>query len=206
MELMTRTGNWIYTMCRSTYISHSDYEVRKDIIEDELVKMRDSRARREAEAAYREARLQVEKEYSRIKSAKTFAVMPSLATFRELPILKRLQTPKTKADVAKTLQTDTIQTLLRQDLEEWRDEAKEQLAVILGHPNWKHANTHLLHPVESPLGRFKCRCGNLEDKYVEAGCFDFAGACAHQCAQQQIGTKKGRKIWTSEIFTKDTKV
>lgn len=195
--------------CKHSYLPLSDYDVNRPAIEAELLKMKEARKRRAAEATYRESRAQVEKQYNRLRSSASEGPLPPLQSFRELSVLKLFQSPTTPVlNVAKELRSPVIQTLLTSNLDSWRQQAKQSLGALLGHPNWAAASTNKLHPVDRITARFQCqRCKWLGVRYESDGCFDFAGACSHQCSSPQIKSlPKEWKTWDAKNFVRDEKV
>ncbi|ESK86051.1 hypothetical protein Moror_9387 [Moniliophthora roreri MCA 2997] len=188
-------------------IHYIDYDIRKDAIEAELLKVKEQRARRTHEETYRKARELVEKHYDRLRATKEEAPLPSLQTFRQLPIIAQLQKNcGPTLDLEKELRSEVVKSLLHNQLEEWRNKAKEHMAGVIGVPkNWKSANANKLHPVERITARFRCsRCGDrVGIKYANDMCLPFAGVCAHQCSLPP-GSKKGSlPPWNVEKFVKD---
>ncbi|KAF8882535.1 hypothetical protein CPB84DRAFT_219711 [Gymnopilus junonius] len=197
-------------------ISEVDVQVMQEQIEAQLLALADKRERRSAEISLMKNRGEVETVYNRLRSTKAYPYMPSLPTFRKLPVIEMLQSAergKTVVSVSETLQNDKVmKELLASQLKKWVDKAKVDLGLVLGFPqNWKNASKNILHPVERVTGRFFCkRCGCVEQKYRMDGCMDFAGACLHECV---VGNKEkgrlrtGKKvIWDAANFVKDEKV
>lgn len=141
--------------------------------------------------------------------------MPSLSTFRQLPVIAMLQSAESSASasVAQTLSSNEVmQKLLDTQLKKWTEKAMQDLGYTLGFPkNWKNASKNILHPVERVTARFLCKkCQRVDVKYRDDESLDFAGACLHECG---IGNaKKGRaqrgrrNVWESSKFVKDDKV
>ncbi|KAF8884933.1 hypothetical protein CPB84DRAFT_1964901 [Gymnopilus junonius] len=196
-------------------IPEVDVQVMQEQIEAQLLALADKRERRSAEISLMKNRGEVETVYNRLRSTKAYPYMPSLPTFRKLPVIEMLQSAergKTVVSVSETLQNDKVmKELLASQLKKWVDKAKVDLGLVLGFPqNWKNASKNILHPVERVTGRFFCkRCGCVEQKYRMDGCMDFAGACLHECV---VGNKEkgrlrtGKKvIWDAANFVKDEK-
>lgn len=174
-----------------------------------LVEMAEKRERRSHEAAYQKHLKDVSSHHNRLRSQQR--TLPPLRAFRQLPIISVLQaspsTAKPLPSVARTLKTTSwVTSRLDADLKAWTESARMDLGAALGYPNWKTASTNVLHPVDRVTARFRCKnCTKLPVRYVQDGCFDFAGACAHDCAV----TKKQRRntdAWDSNKFVKDEKV
>jgi len=137
--------------------------------------------------------------------------MPTLATFRELPIIAMLQGSPTTAETSKVSHTlqkiSWVQDQLDVQLKKWVQDAKAQLGAVLGFPNWKTASNVVLHPCDRLTARFRCkRCPRLSLKYLNDGCFDFAGACVHECVGMSKSQTRHRKTWDPDKFAKDGKV
>lgn len=185
-----------------------DYDVHRNNIEAQVVRMQVRRKRRNAESKIRKARDDIESHYHRLRSSKKHGPLPSLQTFRTLPVLRLLQKGSPASndlDIGRELQSDLVMTLLDDHLNTWRTEAKAALGATLGYPKWSVAQKNVLHPVERLTARFLCRrCNHLEKRFKKDGCFDFAGACSHQCPSD----KKVRLSpqWKPDIFVKDEKV
>ena len=158
----------------------------------------------------------VEEFYGHLRSNKAYKYLPSLPTFRQLPIIKLMQSGEDVGHargIRHTLQDNSVmRKLLDQEVTQWVEGAKQDLAVVLGFPRlWKTANSRLLHPVERLTARFLCtKCGHLENKYGMDGCLDFAGACLHVCVGKNGKNDRSRKskkaAWNPTNFVKDEKV
>jgi hypothetical protein len=115
---------------------------------------------------------------------------------------------KTEAkDVAKSLKNDKVFiSLLKSQVNAWVTKAKSEFGEKMGVKRWKSISKNELHPAERMTARFKCkRCPVLDEGYGEDGCFDFVGACAHDCSKP--GQKsKGNWKWGAEQFEKDEQV
>jgi hypothetical protein len=188
-----------------------DYDLLATEIDHALVKVSENRKRRGHEAAYKQNRRDVERYYNRLRSEKPAITLPPLAAFRELPIIAMLQASPSTAEnskVSHTLQaTPWVQNRLNDELKEWVQNAKTQLGAILGYPNWKTASTVVLHPCDRVTAWFRCKnCRRLPLKYLNDGCLDFVGACAHECARVSKVHKRHNKTWDPDTFEKDDKV
>lgn len=97
-----------------------------------------------------------------------------------------------------------ITKFLKSELGGWKEKAKMELGAVLGYPNWKTASKNILHPTERITARFLCkRCVKLPIRYRDDGCFDFAGACLHECPAEKRKTKN--LPWRADNFVKDEK-
>ena len=188
----------------------------REEIESQLLAIADKRERRKAEISLMKNRGDVETVYNRLRSTQAYPYMPSLPTFRKLPIIEMLQSaerPTTVASVSDALQNDKVmKELLAAQLRKWVNNAKDELGILLGFPKkWKSASQNILHPVERVTGRFLCKsCGCVEPKYQTDGCMDFAGVCLHVCVagnKEKGRLRTGKKaLWDPANFVKDEKV
>ncbi|KAH9478544.1 putative mannosyl-oligosaccharide alpha-1,2-mannosidase 1B [Psilocybe cubensis] len=196
-------------------INEIDVRVLRDNIESRLLALTEKRDRRNGEVALMNGRKDVEKAYQHLRSSKEYPYLPSLATFRKLPVVAMLQsaeTPSSTGTVFDSLTKDkTVKDLLISQLKKWVDSAKSDFGVILGFPkNWKTASKNILHPVERVTARFLCtRCPRLDTKYRPDESLDFAGACLHECFvgnAKHARLRTGKKsVWDSKNFVKDDK-
>lgn len=178
--------------------------------------MSDKRDRRNAEMALMNNRKDVEKAYENIRSSKMYPFLPSLSTFRKLPVVAMLQSAETPSSIGTVfdslIKDKMVKDLLASQLKKWVDSAKSDLGVILGFPkNWKNASKNILHPVERVTARFLCtRCQRLDVKYRSDQSLDFAGVCLHECSvgnPKHARSRTGKKAtWESKNFVKDDKV
>lgn len=192
-----------------------DVQLLKDQVEAELLSHVERVERRKTEMTLMTNRKDVETLYHQLRSKGESKFMPSLSTFRQLPVIAMLQSAESSASasVAQTLSSnDVMQKLLTTQLKKWTEKAMQDLGHTLGFPkNWKNASKNILHPVERVTARFLCKkCQRVDVKYRDNECLDFEGACLHECG---VGNaKKGRvqqgkkNIWESSKFIKDDKV
>ncbi|KAG5644715.1 hypothetical protein DXG03_007938 [Asterophora parasitica] len=181
-------------------------------IDQALLKLAENRKRKAQEILYTENRNAVAQHYQRLRSKQPQPILPSLPVFRRLPVVTMLQgsSPSTVGEgpskVAHALKKEKFVTdRLNEQLKAWREQAQKDLGAVLGYPNWRTANTKVLHPVDRITARFLCTvCSKMETKYRDEESLDFAGACAHHCR----GVKKRNKedeVWKPETFVKDGK-
>ncbi|KAL0572100.1 hypothetical protein V5O48_009853, partial [Marasmius crinis-equi] len=188
-------------------IGDIDYNVREDIINTQLLKIKEQRARRTHEEKYRNARNSVQKHYNRLRAGRQEMPLPTLDIFRELPIVVQFQkNAQPNLNLESELQSSIITSMLHTQLEEWRTKAKDHLGTLLGVPvGWKSASTNKLHPAQRVTARFRCgRCTRVEMRYLEDGCLDLAGVCAHVC--ESPNKKNHRPQWKVENFVTDEKI
>lgn len=192
-----------------------DVRVMIDKIESQLLTLSERRARHAAEVTYLKNRSDIEKFYHTIQSNKTYPFLPSLPTFRQLPVISLLQSAPTTQGmtITQTLQSNPLMRgLLSEAIKQWVETAKDDFAVLLGFPKkWKNASTNVLHPVERAMARFLCiRCGvKVKESRTRAdnGCLDFVAACKHVCSDNQGKPIKGKRgMWDVSNFVKDEKV
>jgi len=186
----------------------------RDQIEVELLELQGKHERRRKEISLMENRKDVGHLYNSLRSKKAYESLPSLPTFRQLPVVSVLQAGrhqgKQEKRIMNTLQGNALmENLLDQQIHQWAEAAKRDLAVVLGCPkDWKTVSKLDLHPVERVTAWFLCvKCKSVEKKYRMDGCLDFAGACAHICRNKNGRNDKGKKaIWNPTKFVKDDKV
>ncbi|KAF5311117.1 hypothetical protein D9619_007983 [Psilocybe cf. subviscida] len=216
-EALTATSFGVYHSRQNRLMEamhELDIQILKDQVEDELLSHVERVERRKTERTLMTNRKDVETLYRQLRSKGGSKFMPSLSTFRQLPVIAMLQSAESSASasVAQTLSSNEVmQKLLDTQLKKWTEKAMQDLGYTLGFPkNWKNASKNILHPVERVTARFLCKkCQRVDVKYRDDESLDFAGACLHECG---IGnTKKGRvhrgrrNVWESSKFVKDDK-
>jgi hypothetical protein len=199
----------------STSDGQVDVYPLRDQIESELLSLEEKRQRRDTEKALIKNREDVEALYNRLRAKETYKYLPSLPTFRQLPVVKLLQAGVYLhgTTISDTLQENPLmRQQLDQDVERWTETAKQDLAVVLGFPRqWKSANKKVLHPVERVTARFLCtKCGvDGTDRRMD-GCLNFAAACLHVCQGKNGKNDRYRRskkaAWNPGNFVKDEKV
>lgn len=191
-----------------------DVRVMVDQIESQLLALSEKRGRHATEVAFLKNRGDVEKYYNNIRSSKLHPFLPSLPTFRQLPIISLLQSaPATEGiTITQTLVSNPLmRSLLTDQLNQWVETAKADFAVLLGFPKkWRNASKNVLHPVERATARFRCiRCDAKakEGSRTDDGCLNFEAVCRHVCSVGQGRMVKGKKgKWDVSNFVKDEKV
>jgi len=186
----------------------------RDQIESELLALEEKRQRRKGEIALTKNREDVEALYNRLRSTKAYEYLPSLPTFRQLPIVQLLQAGiyDENRSIGDTLQNNPLmRQRLDQEVERWIETAKQDLAVVLGFPrHWKSASKKTLHPVERCTAWFLCTKCTAGINYQTDGCLDFAGACRHVCPGKHGKNDRYRRskhaAWNPVNFIKDEKV
>ena len=133
--------------------------------------------------------------------------VPHLLDFRRFPTTQLVQ--NTPGNVTSTdLHREPLLSMLEQDLERWRENARESLGAILGFPGWKDASKHKLHPVNRLTARFICKsCGKKEGREAawDSVGLDFKEACQHRCVNPSR-KQKDKVIFTPDNFEPDPKV
>lgn len=174
-----------------------------------MILIEERQKRRTTEAAYCKRRQEVERYYNSLRSSGDYKVLPTLAEFRKIPVIRVLQskTSDSKTTVAEELkQSPFLKDLVHDDLKKWIDTARVALSTTLGFPDWKGAGTRKLHPVARLTARFKCtKCHKVAKKYEQDGCLDFAGACGHTCPDLDK-KRRAKDVWNVNQFVRDDKV
>jgi hypothetical protein len=189
-----------------------DYDQLAPVIADMLLKVAERRKRQAQEKLYRQNREEVAQHYNRLRSKQPPPTLPTLPTFRRMPIVAMLQSAdsvdkKAPSSPETTLKTTPwVQERLDAELKAWVEQAKQSLGAVLGHLNWKTASTVTIHPVDRITARFRCGyCTRLAPRYGNDECLDFAGACSHEC--RTLRRQKQRdETWNARRFVKDDKV
>lgn len=224
LEVIKESGtcqNIIGTLVGSPFFdltdTYADILCMHDQIETELLQSEEKRTRRKMEISFMKNREDVEELHSLLRSKMTYKFLPSLPTFRQLPVIKLVQSGeyigRRAREICYTLRENQVmRKLLDQEITRWVEGAKQDLAVVLGFPRlWKTASSRILHPVERLTARFLCtKCSHLENRYETDGCLDFAGACLHVCVGKNGKNDRSRKCkkaaWNPTNFVKDEKV
>jgi hypothetical protein len=191
-----------------------DVRVMVDQIESQLLALSEKRGRHSTEVAFLKNRSDVEKYYNSLRSSKLYPFLPSLPTFRQLPIISLLQSaPATEGiTITQTMVSNPLMRgLLTDQLNQWAETAKADFAVLLGFSKkWRNASKNVLHPVERVTARFRCiRCDTKAKggSRTDDGCLNFEAVCRHVCSVGQGRMLKGKKgRWDVSNFVKDEKV
>lgn len=192
-------------------------------IDAEILSQMENKERRQKTHAQQIRRADIAQHYDRLIERKSHPVVPTLAEFRGLPIVKALQdrddagpfasdSPHSSAKPVKTQRvlkselkcSQLIGGMINSDIKRWADAALNEFDAILGKPNWKRASTKLLHPSERVDARFLCTlCPPKRHAAPES--LDFRGACAHKCADRH-GKAAAKRTWRVDQFVPDQKV
>ncbi|KAF5371587.1 hypothetical protein D9758_003510 [Tetrapyrgos nigripes] len=204
------------------HMREEDYTNHKEVIDSELLSLRERRTRQANAKTHQITRDAIEKHYNRLRATKQLLPLPTLETFRQLPIMRQLQTsprphlstgatatgtpgnsqstsPSLEATLDNSLKSPIITSLLTSQLAEWRESVKSSLAQTLGFPkDWKSADPRKLHPVDRVTARFICGgvggCGRISMAFKEDECLDFVGVCGHVCSRPSSGPgSEGKK-------------
>lgn len=188
-------------------------------IDTEIFSQVEKKERRQKAHAQQMRRTDITRHYDRIVEGKNYPVIPILAEFRELPIIKALQdrddaTPilpnaansssaNTRVLESELKRSELIGGMIDIDLKNWVQTALVAFDSILGQPKWKSASTRVLHPAERVTARFICAvCSSPPKPYATfADSLDFREACAHEC-RKAVEKRK----WRADQFVPDQKV
>ena len=148
--------------------------------------------------------------------------IPNLDEFRRLPVIKIYEAAgpspagsdsSSSSSFPRSLKDPFVASVLNENLNQWRENARAALAGVLGFPGWRTHSQRKLHPVDRLSARFRCkRCDACPAAgrapripLPEDGGMDFAEACEHTCAHLQK-KKKARDQWSADRFAVDQKV
>ncbi|KZT03856.1 uncharacterized protein LAESUDRAFT_728854 [Laetiporus sulphureus 93-53] len=187
-------------------VTEEDYQAIQATVEEEVAKMKERSARRGYEAAYKKRRDDVEEHYKRLQSMKEKKVLPTLAEFRKLSIMKVMQAKSCDATsgIAADLKNSTfITALLEENLEKWREDARAALGTVLGYPAWKATSKTKLHPVDRVTAWFRCKRCHGAQKKGEDTPLDFIAACSHRCSYLDK-RRRAKDNWSAQLFEPDT--
>ncbi|KAI0301661.1 hypothetical protein B0F90DRAFT_1719078 [Multifurca ochricompacta] len=210
---------------RLEMISESAVRLLLAKIDVEILSQLENKRRRQKAHAQQIRRAVMTRHYNDLVDDKCYAAVPTLAEFRELPIVKTLQdredaTPfssdtsrsslSNPAKAQHALESELkrsklIGGMISKDLKRWVDTALGKFDAMLGRPNWKSASTRVLHPAERVTSRFICTlCHDTPKQYGTPQSLEFREACVHQCIGRP---KKGaaKRKWKAEQFAPDQK-
>ncbi|KAI0356088.1 hypothetical protein OH77DRAFT_1402228 [Trametes cingulata] len=178
-----------------------EFDLVKDIVVGEIVAQKQKKQLRDKEQTLHEKRSGVEAEYARLKSSQANQVLPSLSEFRKLSVVKAVEASSSKKDPSLT--DPFVASILKENLDQWREAARAALAAVLGFPGWKTLHKRKLHPVDRLTARFRCkRCDAAGNDTGKDGGMDFACACGHICPH--LSKKARRKHrWSADDFVPD---
>ncbi|KAH9051082.1 hypothetical protein EDB87DRAFT_1572314 [Lactarius vividus] len=163
-------------------------------IDTEILSQMEKKERRQKAHAQQIRRADIARHYDRLAERKSHPILPTLAEFRALPIIKALQDRDDTAPISSSLKRpQLIGGMINNDLKQWADTALREFDAILGQPNWKCASTKLLHPSERVNTRFICTlCHRTPKGHAGPVSLDLRGACAHECTghHRKAATKR----------------
>ncbi|CAK5261870.1 unnamed protein product [Mycena citricolor] len=186
-------------------ITTLDYNVRAPKIEAEMLYFKERNERRSVEASRRANAEAVTKHHERLLTdalarAPRLA-LPTLAHFRTFPIIQTMYSPTGKAADMNLKGDNVVNQMITSALEVWRAQVQEQFGAMLGFSKWKTARSNRLHPTMRVTARWICtKCHFFPKSYAKDRCFDFFGACQHECSKTG---KRGHSTWSVEQFAKD---
>ncbi|KAH9074257.1 hypothetical protein EDB83DRAFT_2219195 [Lactarius deliciosus] len=172
-------------------------------IDTEILSQMEKKERKQKTHAQQIRRADIARHYDRLVERKSHPILPTLAEFRGLPIIKALQdrddTAPLPSDstnsssagpvkISRVLKSELkrpqlIGGMINSDLKQWADTALREFDAILGQPNWKRASTKLLHPSERVNARFICTlCHRKPKGHAAPVSLNLREACAHECA------------------------
>jgi hypothetical protein len=214
---------------RSLFVRKECCNGNKDVrllltkIDAEILSQVEKKERNQKAHAQQMRRTDITRHYDRIVEGNNCPVIPILAEFRELPIIKALQdrddampilSNTTNSSSANTRVLDSelkrselIGGMIDNDLKNWVQTALVAFDSMLGQPKWKSASTRVLHPAERVTARFVCAvCSNPPKTCTTlAESLDFREACAHECVRYSRKAVSKRK-WRADQFVPDHKV
>ncbi|KAH9027039.1 hypothetical protein EDB84DRAFT_316309 [Lactarius hengduanensis] len=182
-------------------------------IDTEILSQMEKKERKQKTHAQQIRRADIARHYDRLVERKSHPMLPTLAEFRGLPIIKALQDRDDTAPlsansssagpvkISQVLKSELkrpqlIGGMINSDLKQWADTALREFDAILGQPNWKRASTKLLHPSERVNARFICTlCHRTPKGHAAPVSLDLREACAHECAghHRKVAAKKKPK-------------
>ncbi|KAI9438669.1 hypothetical protein H4582DRAFT_190173 [Lactarius indigo] len=190
-------------------------------IDAEILSQMEKKERKRKAHAQQIRRADIARHYDRLVEGKSHSMLPTLAEFRGLPIIKALQDrddtaplPSDSAnsssagpvEISRVLKSELkrpqlIGGMINSDLKQWADTALREFDAILGRPNWKRASTKLLHPSERVDARFICiLCHSTPKGQITPESLDLRRACAHKCANHHRKTTARRKPRTEQFI------
>jgi hypothetical protein len=195
-------------------------------LDAEIFSRAENKERRQKAQAKQVRHDDITRHYYRLVEGKNYPVIPTLAEFRGLPIIKALQdrddampvlsntTRSSSENLAKAprildselKRSELIGGMTDGDIKKWVHTALVAFDSILGRPKWKSASTKFLHPAEQVIARFICTlCSTPSNPRATVESLDFRGACAHECTL--FSGKAVTKIkWRADQFVPDQKV
>ena len=195
-------------------------------LDAEIFSRAENKERRQKAQAKQVRHDDITRHYYRLVEGKNYPVIPTLAEFRGLPIIKALQdrddampvlsnTTRSSSENLATAprileselkRSELIGGMTDSDIKKWVHTALVAFDSILGRPKWKSASTKFLHPAEQVIARFICTlCSTPSNPRATVESLDFRGACAHECALSS-GKAVAKIKWRADQFVPDQKV
>lgn len=191
-------------------------------LDAEIFSRAENKERRQKAHAQQMRYKDIARHYCRLVEGKNHPVVPNLAEFRGLPIIKALQdrddampvlSRYSSTNLAKTPRvleselkcSELIGGMIDSDIKKWVHTALVAFDSILGQPKWKSASTKVLHPAERVTARFICTLCNSPSKTCDTTeSLNFREACAHECVRS--GNTVAKRRWKADQFVPDKKV
>jgi hypothetical protein len=192
-------------------------------LDAEIFSRAENKERRQKAHAQQMRHEDIARHYCRLVEGKNYPVVPNLAEFRGLPIIKALQdrddampvlsssssenpgkTPRVLESELK--RSELIGGMIDSDIKKWVHTALVAFDSILGQPKWKSASTRVLHPAERVTARFICTlCSSPSKTRDTPESLNFREACAHECVRYS-GNAVAKRKWRANQFAPDKKV
>lgn len=137
-------------------------------------------------------------------------VVPPFPTFRRLPVLASLLSlanTDTNKSIQDMLKTTGIRDIVKTEMSRWEDEARKQMAVILGYPECvlKSGSGGEPHPVHCWTAWFLCKhCTDQAKSKTAIKPLRFKEACQHECPVRKRQKHKNDP-WDASNFVRDEK-
>ncbi|KAF8637838.1 hypothetical protein AX17_002467 [Amanita inopinata Kibby_2008] len=196
----------IRTKCLEN-ITMRDFDAIASKVDAELALIAEKRRRSQREASYRNVRMAIETHYLRFRAGVPKSILPPFSTFRRLPTFASLLTladADTSKSIEDMLKTDRVKNIIKSELTKWENDARKEMAAVLGYPDWSRTNETELHPVDRLTACFRCKACSERNNRQDPGCLNFAKACMHQCPSAQE-SKRGSGPWSASSFVKHDK-
>ena len=124
----------------------------------ELAILRSKAARRVEESGRQRRLQQIQSTRDEMRaSGDAPPILPNLKEFRNLPVVKVFEKTGPSRAAGSGLRDAFVESVLEENLGQWRDAARAALAGVLGVPAWRSMSKRKLHPVDRLTARFRCR-------------------------------------------------
>lgn len=220
LEIIFKSGKHSLLVIENCCNENKDVRLLLNKIDAEILSQVEKKERRQKAHAQQMRRTGITRHYDRIVEAKKYPVLPVLAEFRELPIIKALQdrddampipsnttnssSTNTRVLESELKNSELIGGMIDSDVKNWVQSALVAFDSILGQPKRKSASTKVLHPAERVTARFICVFCSTSPR-TSTGSLDFREACAHECVRHSKKVVAKRK-WKADQFVPDQKV